>query len=367
MPPTLSLLFHFLFLLFPISHSSPVTRRSADLASLLGLSTMTTDLSTHTPRHPEKYFHESIFHEHYDGRFSFAPLPAPTRLLHMRLLLASYTHTAVRAHVRTWIAHGSLLGWWWNGRLMPWDSDLDVHVDEAGMRELGGWWNMTVHSFSAGELGLVGGEETPFSSSSSSSSNDDDNGDDSIEIKTPRIPRPTGFPKGEWTALLASGKKYLLEVNPRFTNTSTRDRHNVIDARWIDVATGLFIDITTVHHVPLAPASRSFFSRSSSAAAAAAAADDDDGFAFSAADDDDGTHNAHMYTKDTHLYPRAALFPLRESTLEGVPVRVPYAYEALLRDEYGPLALTATWYRGYAFKKGADGDGAEWVEAPPEG
>jgi len=45
-------------------------------------------------------------------------------------------------------------------------------------------------------------------------------------------------------------RDYLLEVNPKYTEPSYDDSLNVIDARWIDIDTGLFIDITAVrpHH-----------------------------------------------------------------------------------------------------------------------
>ena len=38
----------------------------------------------------------------------------------------------------------------------------------------------------------------------------------------------------------------MLEVNPKYTDDSYEDYLNVIDARWIDIETGLFIDITAV-------------------------------------------------------------------------------------------------------------------------
>ena len=41
-------------------------------------------------------------------------------------------------------------------------------------------------------------------------------------------------------------RNYLLEVNPKYTDGSYEDYLNVIDARWIDTETGLFIDITAV-------------------------------------------------------------------------------------------------------------------------
>ena len=41
-------------------------------------------------------------------------------------------------------------------------------------------------------------------------------------------------------------RNYMLEVNPNYRDGSFKDKLNVIDARWIDTETGLFIDITAV-------------------------------------------------------------------------------------------------------------------------
>lgn len=51
--------------------------------------------------------------------------------------------------------------------------------------------------------------------------------------KTPRIPE---------------GRDYLLEVNPHYINREQTDKLNVIDARWIDMESGMFIDITSVRY-----------------------------------------------------------------------------------------------------------------------
>jgi hypothetical protein len=42
------------------------------------------------------------------------------------------------------------------------------------------------------------------------------------------------------------GRTYQLEINPNYVIRSTADKLNVIDARWIDTSSGLFIDITAV-------------------------------------------------------------------------------------------------------------------------
>lgn len=45
---------------------------------------------------------------------------------------------------------------------------------------------------------------------------------------------------------IEDSRTYLLEINPRYIVSSIDDWLNVIDARWIDTTSGLFIDITAV-------------------------------------------------------------------------------------------------------------------------
>ncbi|KAL8721061.1 MAG: hypothetical protein Q9225_002172 [Loekoesia sp. 1 TL-2023] len=97
----------------------------------------------------------------------------------------------------TWIIHGTLMGWWWNRKIMPWDSDIDVHVSEDTMDFLASYYNMTIHM-----------------------------------VRTTHAPQ---------------GKNYMLEINPGYVNPSPGDSLNTIDARWIDMLSGVFIDITAVH------------------------------------------------------------------------------------------------------------------------
>lgn len=79
---------------------------------------------------------------------------------------------------------------------MPWDTDIDVQVSETTMYFLAKYYNMTEHHFN--------------------------------------VP---GEPKG---------RTFLLEINPNFVNRTPEDKLNVIDARWIDTSSGLFIDMTSV-------------------------------------------------------------------------------------------------------------------------
>lgn len=313
-------------LLTHFASSTPLRRRGASFSSLTGLTTLDHDFSRPEPAtRPDKFFHESIFNTHYDGRFAKTELPPDVRTFHLRLLLKTYMETMERIGLRTWIVHGCLLGWYWNGKIMPWDNDVDVMLDERSIAELGNWYNMTVHHFTGTELGLVDDDNTSNSPSPDTKPIEAD--DDKLSKRN--LEEEIG----------KTGKKYLLEVNPHYTNKSTQDVQNVIDARWIDTATGLYIDITTIH---TAPAGSSFVS--------AASAPPD-------------TAPDRLYTKDQHGFLASQLFPLRSTTFEGIAVSIPYAYEELLLEEYGAEALTETWFKGYGFDEGRK----EWVPAEPTG
>ncbi|WEW58876.1 mannosyltransferase [Emydomyces testavorans] len=146
-----------------------------------------------------------------------------------------------------------------NDEIMPWDSDIDVQVSETTMHFLAKYYNMTEHHF--------------------------------------RVP---GIP---------AGRTFLLEINPHFVNRNPEDELNMIDARWIDTSSGLFIDITSVR--------KDYDARKR------------------------GNEGALM-SKDKHTYKEQDLFPLRDSFFEGIPVKVPYAYIKLLEEEYGKDCLVKT-------------------------
>lgn len=241
----------------------------------------------------EKYFHEADFDSHYDGRFATRWYGPEERIPHLRALLRTYLATMNSLRAETWIMHGSLLGWWWNQRIMPWDSDLDVQVSESALSYLAAHHNMSVYSFQDVEwLGAL-----------------------DISNRDP-------VRKQDHDGENANKRQYLLEINPNWKNGSYSDENNVIDARWIDMSTGLYIDITTVR--------------------------------LNTSHPDPGT----LYCKDRHHYHTRQIFPLRASTFEGVPAKVPYAYQELLAEEYGTKSLVQKVFRreGHYF----DDEAKEW-------
>ncbi|KAF7157425.1 hypothetical protein CNMCM5623_001686 [Aspergillus felis] len=216
----------------------------------------------------KKYFKESHFHYHYDGRFADGPLPEEDTVPHLAALMQTYLSTMADLGAETWIMHGTLLSWWWNQKIFPWDNDLDVQVTEPTIHFLGEYYNMTEHHF---ELPGVDG-----------------------------------------------GRNYLLEINPQYVVRTTEDEANVIDARWIDTSSGLFIDITAVRK------------------------------------DDELRKEGHpgaLMCKDGHRFDESDIFPLRNSYFEDFPVKVPYKYTDLLVEEYGSKSLTTVDFQGHHFNE----------------
>ncbi|KAK2592499.1 mannosyltransferase [Conoideocrella luteorostrata] len=74
---------------------------------------------------------------HYDSRFFVREVSYSAHRVILRNLIRSYFSFASSHHIETWLAHGSLLGWWWNGHVLPWDYDLDVQVANDTLRLLG--------------------------------------------------------------------------------------------------------------------------------------------------------------------------------------------------------------------------------------
>jgi phosphorylcholine metabolism protein LicD len=173
----------------------------------------------------------------------------------------------IRAYLRffrdnrleTWIAHGTLLGWWWNGKKLPWDLDIDTQVSDQTLTYLATNLNSTVYNYV------------------------DTANDISID--------------------------YLLDVNPYYTERDRGNGMNIIDARWIDVRNGLYIDVTGLSET-------------------------------------DQKYPGVWACKNYHHYLTKDLYPLRESTFEGMPAKIPYAYDKILVEEYAETALTLTEYAG---------------------
>lgn len=105
----------FLLLFVGGIRSNPIEKRDADFYSVRTF--LIEDASPdHDPESP-KYFHESRFSPHYDGRFANKPLPEEEQRKALSNMLQTYLATCKDIGVETWLMHGTLLGWWWNRKV----------------------------------------------------------------------------------------------------------------------------------------------------------------------------------------------------------------------------------------------------------
>lgn len=222
---------------------------------------------TRKPVGTPKYFHEPGGNDelgHYDERYFAGMVGYDDHLVNLRHLVRSYLTVFRAIGVDTWLAHGTLLGWWWNGQIMPWDYDLDTQVTASSLLYLGEHYNRTMHEYRYLDP-------------------------ETNEERT---------------------KVYLLDVNPNIVERERGNGMNVIDARWIDTSTGMFIDITGL------------------------------------AERDPSRAPGVWACKNNHRYKTTQLYPMRETEFEGVPALVPYEFDTMLVEEYGKKSLVTTNWQG---------------------
>ncbi|EFX06535.1 mannosylphosphate transferase [Grosmannia clavigera kw1407] len=135
---------------------------------------------------------------HYDKRYYHGLIAYGEHQAILQHLIRSYLLTSRSLGIETWIAHGTLLGWWWNGRIMPWDYDLDVQVSDVTLFYMAQNYNRTIYTYRYRD---ESGREFE--------------------------------------------REYLLDINPYHANPRS-DGQNIIDARWIDTSNGMFVDITSL-------------------------------------------------------------------------------------------------------------------------
>lgn len=130
---------------------------------------------------------------HYDLRFYHSKLTPLDRLAILHRIVRSWFRFTNFTEMDTWLAHGSLLGWFFNGLIMPWDDDLDVQMSARAFEKLLQYNGTIVVDYN--ENVTLG--------------------------------------------------KYLIDVNPWY-GVREKESDNKIDARFIDVESGLYIDITVL-------------------------------------------------------------------------------------------------------------------------
>ncbi|KAK9321850.1 LicD family-domain-containing protein, partial [Lipomyces orientalis] len=218
---------------------------------------------------PQKYFIAAAVKEnkqwiclHYDSRYFKFELNKEDRERAIRYMLEAWLAFMEESKIQSWIAHGTLLGWYWNAEPLPWDSDADVQMFVRTMDSMSERFNGTSYEYTTSEN---------------------------------------------------EARKYYLDVNPNFLYRSHEDHDNVIDARFVDTQTGLYIDITAL------------------------------------AETDPIRQPNTISCKNNHTYLIDDILPLQQTTLIGKRVYVPHKFEKVLQNEYSKNALTNGQHMGYIF------------------
>lgn len=255
-----------------------------------------------------KYFHEpKLKHAgHFDWRF-FKKLDYSEyeRIALLHKLARAWFQFASSVGIKSWLAHGTMLGWYWNGANLPWDNDLDLQTTTESLFKLARLYNQTL----VVQL------------------NDDSFG------------------------------QYLIDVNPSIFDRNKSEGNNVIDARFIDIHTGFYIDITALSYTESAKSisiskkqlvefnrlldpefienersqtllisdlNRKLFNKRA-----------------------DLCNNKEIYNcKNNHFYSYQELSPLKPTLFEGVITFVPNGYQGILKREY-PKGLYYRTYNNY--------------------
>lgn len=252
------------------------------------------------------YFHEVKLlntHKgsHFDWRFfkktEFSPYEH--RLILHRLTRA-WLRFCTSYNITSWLAHGSLLGWYWNGISLPWDQDIDVQITAKSLLRLANEFNQSI---------VIDYED--------------------------------GHPE-------ATGRLYFLDVNPHFQSSGFETSTNVIDARFIDIATGMYVDITSLTSISMEQlgkhkseiCSKMFPMVCTDYSAELNSATHDlvsKASFYESLEQQIETVIAEkniVHCKGMHLHHLDEIFPLSITSFEGAIALVPRDYQSILKREY---------------------------------
>lgn len=219
---------------------------------------------------------------HYDWRFFNGKLVDTHRTaIIMERLLRNWFKFTTKYDIISWIAHGPLLSWYWNGGIFPFDHDLDIQMPIIHLLKLGEMYNQTIVVEDVHE----------------------------------------GF------------GKYMIEVGTFVHNRLISKRGNHIDARFIDIETGVYIDITGISTSAATPPLQYYQNLQD---------DIDEGAVLQK---EKITYN----DRRVHFYHHDHISPIKLSMLNGVPCYIPNAIIKRLKYEYPRGALTKMEYDNWYF------------------
>lgn len=230
---------------------------------------------------------------HYDWRFfnGFVTAqnmnkfddPEERKRIKLHKILRAWLQFTRTSGIVTWVAHGSLLGWYWDGLSFPWDSDIDVQMPIMSLDHLARNYNQSL---------IV-------------------------------------------SDLTEGYGKYFIDVGSSITHRTKGNGKNNIDARFIDVDSGLYIDITgmALSNTPMPPRYSGSVSKRQKLTLKPSAQNE----------------LAQVYNcRNKHFVSFSEISPLRVTMVEGEIAMIPNNYETCLKNEYSRGLSTET-FNGYVY------------------
>lgn len=238
-----------------------------------------------------KYFSEvklsgikKLLGDHYDWRF-FSGIQENSEEVQIVLhrLIRNWLLFSRKAGLNTWVAHGSLLSWYWNGFAFPWDNDIDVQMPILDLHNLAKHYNQSVFVEDVNE----------------------------------------GF------------GRYFIDVGLSITLRENGNGLNNIDARFIDMDTGMYIDITGLSVSKTTPPARYTIENREFGSKVP------EGFKFDGPDSYKIANKAlQIYNcRNGHFIQLDDIIPLNQVSIEGEWGFVPHSYANVLSVEYNQGTL----------------------------
>lgn len=260
---------------------------------------------------PPKYFYESLLSTrykktgtHYDWRFFNHLIEMEDQSMHLHRLIKNYLNFSRQHKFITWIAHGSLLAWYWNGVAFPWDSDIDVQMPIGELHRLSRHYNQSL------------------------------------------VIENTGTKDKEFDGF----GRYFIDIGSTITHRTKENGMNNIDARFIDIDTGLYIDITALALTNIGAPSRYDHIIES---------DEKKKKAVLQSKDKDGSINNIVRNSELQVYncrnhhfsSLEELSPLIYTLVENQPTYVPSNFMLSLNNEYSLKGLSEKNFLDYIYLK----------------
>lgn len=248
-------------------------------------------------KHPQKWLGE-----HYDWRFfNGLTVGKDEQILLLHRLIKNYLNFARQHGLVTWIAHGLLLLWYWNGMAFPWDTDIDVQMPIMDLHRLSRRFNQTL------VVENVGNENLGFNGMG----------------------------------------KYFIDVTSSITHRTSGNGNNNIDGRFIDVDTGLYIDITglALTDTPAPPRYDHLVDTDPEKRRAVEHALEAGSLNHRVKNEQLQVYNC----RNNHFSTHEELSPLLLGVVENQALYVPSNFVATLNYEYNFNSLTDKTYRDYTY------------------